>query len=102
MVDLQNAGRLVLVGPEEVTTIMRANERKFQKGQLVRIVVHYKHLLPSGQWKDIYNQLATIEDTDEAGWNWQGVPKYGLRSIFADEWLGDFLEDEILEASKCS
>jgi len=102
MVDLQNAGRVITISDSGCNMLVRANERKFKKGQLVRIVVHYKHLLSSGNWKDIFNQLATIEDTDEAGWNWQGVPKYGLRSIFADEWFGDFLEDEIVEANKCS
>lgn len=43
------------------------------------------------------NQVGIVEDTEEAGSNWQGIPKYGLRSVVCencgcpvDETSGDF------------
>ena len=97
MANLQNIGEALIFGPDENIEgrIIRASGSKFQKGQLVRIVVHRKHLLSSGQ-RDIFNQLATIEDMNE----WRGSLIYGLKSIFADVRLGNFSENEIVEAGK--
>jgi len=82
-------------------------ERKFKKGDRVKIKELCneetvkkigKRCICLGDWKCNHckycNKHAIIEDTEEAGINYQGIPKYGLRNNDKN-WLGDFLQDEL-------
>ena len=96
----KNAGRNIVLGPNrEFIEVRKADERKFKIGDKV-VIKQYneKEGYKIERYDKKQNQVCIIEDTEEAGWNYKGVPKYGLRGTDG-EWVGDYLEDEI-EVSK--
>lgn len=108
----KNPGRTIIFDAlgNPVIDIERSDtERIYKKGDRLKIkslcAVHYpesagKHCdcknskNPGNPYKRWCGAVGIVEDTDEAGHNYLGVPKYGLRGLDGD-WLGDFLQTEV-------
>jgi len=96
-------GDTIIVGSKGVVRISAEKFRTFQKGDKVFIMCTCDRPAEPYDEFDFHNPKrhhvwcnrdGIVEDTVEAGSNWMGEPKVGIRG-FDNEWLGDFLESEV-------